>query len=226
MIRNWSAISSSLFEPPRTRKPQVNRYLTGASKTSQRLWGMTRSARGTRDEPGRNVGAKAGLNRVILNTGWSAMEQMLSCKAVELVRVPAAFTSQTCSACGVIDADSRCSQESFKCVACGQAQNADLNAARNILASATGASARRGAFTSVTQRIREMDTGYTTVWSSIQVTKRSTREPSRRVRARTGAKATDRGTAARGKHHRFTARVSVNAVHWLHVLSKGPFQKT
>ena len=45
--------------------------------------GMTRSARGTRDEPGRNVGAKAGLNRGIRNTGWSAMEQMLSCKAVD-----------------------------------------------------------------------------------------------------------------------------------------------
>ena len=37
----------------------------------------------------------------------------------------------------------------------------DLNAARNILASATGASARRGAFTSVTPNTREMDTGYT-----------------------------------------------------------------
>ena len=120
--------------------------------------GMTRSARGARDEPGRNVGAKAGLNRGILNTGWSAMEQMLSYKAVELVRVPAAFTSQTCSACGMIDADSRRSQESFKCVACGHAQNADLNAARNILASATGASARRGAFTSVTPKTRETDT--------------------------------------------------------------------
>ena len=71
---------------------------------------------------------------------------------------PAAYTSQTCSACGLVDADSRRSQESFKCVACGHAQNADLNAARNILASATGASARRGAFTLVTPMNREMDT--------------------------------------------------------------------
>ena len=106
--------------------------------------GMTRSARGIKEDPGKNVRQKAGLNREILNTGWSAMEQMLDCRALEVIRVPAAHTSQTCSACGVVDADSRRSQESFKCVACDHAQNADLNAARNILASATGASARRG----------------------------------------------------------------------------------
>ena len=72
--------------------------------------GMTRSARGTAEAPGTNVRAKAGLNREILNTGWAAMEQMLSYKAVELVRVPAAYTSQTCSACGVVDPDSRRTQ--------------------------------------------------------------------------------------------------------------------
>ena len=125
--------------------------------------GMTRSSRGTQDAPGTNVGAKAGLNRVILHTGWAAMQQMLEYKAVELIQVPAAYTSQTCSACGTVDADSRRSQASFQCVACGHAQNADLNAARNILASATGASARRGAFTLVTPANREMDTGCTLV---------------------------------------------------------------
>ena len=78
---------------------------------------MTRSARGTKDAPGTNVRAKAGLNREILHTGWGAMERMLEYKALELIRVPAAYTSQTCSACGVIDADSRRTQASFKCVA-------------------------------------------------------------------------------------------------------------
>ena len=104
--------------------------------------GMTRSARGAEAASGTNARAKAGLNREILNTGQAAMEEMLSCKALELVKVPTACTSRTCSACGVVDADLRRSQASFKCVACGHAQNADLNAARNILASATGASAR------------------------------------------------------------------------------------
>ena len=122
---------------------------------------MTRSAKGTRGTPGTNVRAKAGLNREILHTGWGATERMLEYKALELIRIPAAFTWQTCSACGVVDANSRRSQADFACVACGHAQNADLNAARNILASATGATARRGAFTLVTPATREMDTAIT-----------------------------------------------------------------
>ena len=122
---------------------------------------MTRSARGTRGTPGTNVRAKAGLNREILHTGWGAMERTLEYKALQLIRIPAAYTSQTCRACGVVDANSRRSRADFTCVACGHAQNADLNAARNILASATGATARRGAFTLVTPATREMDTAIT-----------------------------------------------------------------
>src|ERR1039457_448507 len=34
---------------------------------------MTRSARGTRENPGRNVRAKAGLNRGILGSGWGLL---------------------------------------------------------------------------------------------------------------------------------------------------------
>ena len=93
---------------------------------------MTWSARGTRETPGTNVSAKAGRIREILNTGWPAMEQMFSYRAVKMVRVPAAFASRSCSACDVIDADSRRSQASFKCEVRGHAQNADLNAARRL----------------------------------------------------------------------------------------------
>ena len=121
--------------------------------------GMTSSATGTVDRPGRNVKAKAGLNREILATGWRALCSMLEYKAKELIAVNPAYTSQTCSACGVADPGSRRSQAEFRCVACGHAQNADINAARNILASGTGATARRGAFTLVTPVNREMDTG-------------------------------------------------------------------
>ena len=78
---------------------------------------------------------------------------MLDYKAAEGIEVPAAYTSQTCSSCGFIDADSHRSQASFVCVACGFA----LNEARNISASGAGATARRGAFTSVTPVTREMD---------------------------------------------------------------------
>ena len=34
---------------------------------------MTRSAKGTRDNPGRNVRQKAGLNRGILRSGWGLL---------------------------------------------------------------------------------------------------------------------------------------------------------
>ena len=133
----------------------------GVEKLNTR--GIPRSSRGTAAAPGTKVSAKAGLNRVIPSTGWAAMGQMLEYKALELVRVPAAYTSRACSACGVVDADSRRTQAVFKCVACGHAQNA----ARNILTLGTRASARQGAFTLVPPVPRETDTDWTLVYSSI-----------------------------------------------------------
>jgi putative transposase len=96
---------------------------------------MTRSARGTITEPGRNVAAKAGLNRGILRNGWGLLVARLEDKAPGRVeKVAAAYTSQRCSACGHVDRDSRESQARFRCTACGYAANADVNAARNIAA--------------------------------------------------------------------------------------------
>jgi len=96
---------------------------------------MTRSARGTKDAPGRNVAQKAGLNRGISTAGWGLLVRRLEEKAPGRVeKVPPAFTSQRCSACGHIAPESRESQAAFRCVACGFACNADVNAARNIAA--------------------------------------------------------------------------------------------
>jgi transposase len=96
---------------------------------------MTRSARGTRENPGRNVRAKAGLNRGILGSGWGLLVRRLADKAPGRVeKVSPAFTSQRCSACGHVDANSRESQPRFVCTACGFAGNADVNAAINIAA--------------------------------------------------------------------------------------------
>jgi len=101
---------------------------------------MNASARGTADEPGRNVAQKSGLNRAILNVGWHAFAVMLAYKLEEtggqLVKVRAAYTSQTCAVCGHVDSSSRKSQATFCCTACGHRANADINAARNILARA------------------------------------------------------------------------------------------
>jgi putative transposase len=96
---------------------------------------MTRSARGTRENPGRNVRAKAGLNRGILRSGWGLLVRRLEDKAPGRVeKVSPAFTSQRCSACGRVDRDSRESQAVFRCTACGFACHADANAAINIAA--------------------------------------------------------------------------------------------
>ena len=118
--------------------------------------GMTRSAKGTAECPGKNVRAKAGLNRGIQATGWRGLKQMLQYKAREVIEVDPAYTSQRCHACGKVDAASR-NDRDYTCVACGHADHADLNAARNILASGIGAAARRGASTLVTPATREID---------------------------------------------------------------------
>lgn len=94
---------------------------------------MTQSARGTRERPGRNVRAKSGLNRAVLSTGWAALARLLDYKARRVVRVPARYTSQTCHRCGHVSAENRPSQAKFRCVSCGHAGNADVNAALNIL---------------------------------------------------------------------------------------------
>jgi putative transposase len=106
---------------------------------------MTRSARGTRQRPGRGVRHKAGLNRGILAAGWGRLVDRLEQKAPgRILKVSAAYTSQTCNACGHIARGSRESQPSFRCVACGYQAHADVNAARNIAAAGQVVAARGG----------------------------------------------------------------------------------
>ena len=96
---------------------------------------MTRSAKGTRGDPGRNVRQKTGLNRGILRSGWGLLLRRLQDKAPGRVeKVKPQHTSQRCSACGQVDPESRESQARFVCTACGYAGHADVNAARNIAA--------------------------------------------------------------------------------------------
>jgi transposase len=96
---------------------------------------MIRSAKGTAEAPGKNVAAKAGLNKAIHANGRGLLVRRLEDKAPGRVeRVAPAYTSQRCSACGQIARESCESQAAFLCVACGYAANADVNAARNIAA--------------------------------------------------------------------------------------------
>ncbi|WP_261559950.1 RNA-guided endonuclease InsQ/TnpB family protein [Frankia tisae] len=98
-----------------------------------RIGHMTRSARGTLAEPGRNMRQKAGLNRSILSHGWGLLVARLEQKAPGRVeKINPTWTSQTCNTCGTRDRQARESQAVFGCRACGQQANADVNAARNI----------------------------------------------------------------------------------------------
>lgn len=102
---------------------------------------MTASAAGSVAEPGSKVRQKAGLNRSILASGWGKFAEMLRYKVVpeggEIREVVAAYTSQTCSRCGHVDAASRSSQAVFRCTACGHEEHADTNAAKIILSRGT-----------------------------------------------------------------------------------------
>jgi len=100
-----------------------------------RIRDMTRSARGTLEEPGRNVRAKTGLNRSIMSGGWGMFTQRLEAKApLRVERVNPAYTSLTCSVCRTVDREARESQAVFRCRSCGHTVNADVNAACNIAA--------------------------------------------------------------------------------------------
>ena len=93
--------------------------------------GMTRAAHG------RGHRAKAGLNRAIQANRWARIREVLTYKCqlagVTLVCVNPVYTSQTCPQCGNIAKENRESQAVFHCVNCGHEDNADINAARNIL---------------------------------------------------------------------------------------------
>lgn len=66
-------------------------------------------------------------------TFWQYLKYKAEARGVELVWVRPQYTSQACSECGAIDRDNRKTQARFKCLSCGHEENADLNAAKNIL---------------------------------------------------------------------------------------------
>lgn len=118
----------------RIRKDWAHRTTTNIARTygtvvveRLRTQNMTKRARL------KGVAQKRGLNRAILNVGWHQIETMLAYKAFDFQKVDPAYTSQTCSCCGTVDSRSRENQASFVCTACGFRENADLNAAINIL---------------------------------------------------------------------------------------------
>lgn len=98
---------------------------------------MSRSAKGTKENPGKNVKVKSGLNKAILDQAWGEFRRQLQYKldwlGGTLIAVPPKHTSLKCPQCGYVDNDNRKKQAQFKCIECGYAENADVVAAKNIL---------------------------------------------------------------------------------------------
>ncbi|MGH8320010.1 MAG: RNA-guided endonuclease InsQ/TnpB family protein [Steroidobacteraceae bacterium] len=99
---------------------------------------LSQSAAGTVAHPGRNVRAKSGLNRSILDQGWFEFRRQLEYKLAWsggiLIAVAPQNSSRQCPACGHTAAANRTTQERFHCVECGYCENADRVAAINVLA--------------------------------------------------------------------------------------------
>ncbi|MGQ4413776.1 RNA-guided endonuclease InsQ/TnpB family protein [Streptomyces sp. SAS_269] len=105
--------------------------------------GMTRAPKPKPDpeQPGaflpNGAGAKAGLNRSILDAGWGVFLAILANKAESAGRTVIAVdprnTSRTCPSCGHIAKGNRVTQAKFECMACGFAANADHVGATNVL---------------------------------------------------------------------------------------------
>lgn len=97
---------------------------------------MSASAAGTKDKPGKNVRAKSGLNRSILDASPFELRRQLEYKTVWrgglLVPVPPQNTSRSCPCCEHVSKDNRKAQSEFVCVECGFSENADLVGAINI----------------------------------------------------------------------------------------------
>ena len=145
---NWNKALMKLLRAyrklARARKDYLHKVTYEVSKNfviafveHLRILNMTRSARGTIENPGRNVAAKRGLNRVILRQGWGELRRQLTYKMQwrggQLIAIDPRYTSQMCSRCGCKSSENRTSQACFQCIACGFAANADKNAAINIL---------------------------------------------------------------------------------------------
>ena len=97
---------------------------------------MSKSAKGTLDNPGSNVKAKSGLNKSILDQGWHEFKRQLEYKQEWLggstILVNPQYTSQRCSKCKYVSKENRKTQAIFHCQKCEHKENADINAAKNI----------------------------------------------------------------------------------------------
>lgn len=105
--------------------------------------GMSASAKGTAENPGKRVAQKAGLNRAIRDASFAEIRRQLEYKASwygrDLLMVDRfAPTSKACSECGALMDAMPLTVREWTCPHCGAEHDRDVNAARNVLMIATG----------------------------------------------------------------------------------------
>lgn len=102
-----------------------------------KLRNMTKSARGTKENPGKNVRQKRSLNRSLQRMGLRALRQAIEEKMQQtggiVVPVPPQNTSRTCPVCGCCDKRNRPTQALFECIRCHYSANADVVGAINVM---------------------------------------------------------------------------------------------
>ena len=146
--KNWQKLQAKIaklhHKIANCRKDFLHKISTTISKNHAMIYvedlqvaNMSKSAKGTIEQPGANVAQKSGLNSAILDQGWGEFRRQLDYKAQwqggALLAVPPHNTSRTCPCCGHTDKENRQTQAKFECVECSYTENADVVGAINIL---------------------------------------------------------------------------------------------
>ena len=146
--KNWQKLKAKIarlhHKIANCRKDYLHKISNNISKNHAIVYvenlqvaNMSKSAKGTVEQPGKNVKQKSGLNRAILDQSWYEFRRQLTYKLAWnggfLVAVPPQNTSRTCPCCGYTAKENRKTQSDFECVDCGYTENADLVGAINIL---------------------------------------------------------------------------------------------
>ncbi|MEH8031993.1 transposase [Gallibacterium anatis] len=147
--QNWQKLKAKIaklhHKIANCRKDFLHKISTQISKNHAMIYiedlqvaNMSKSAKGTAEQHGKNVAAKSGLNRAILDQSWFEFRRQLDYKTQWqggfLVAVPPQNSSRTCPCCGHISKENRQTQDHFECVECGYTKNADVVGAMNVLA--------------------------------------------------------------------------------------------
>ena len=146
--KNWQKLQAKIaklhHKIANCRKDYLHKISTEICKNHAMIYvedlhvaNMSKSAKGTMEQPGHNVAQKSGLNRAILDQAWGEFRRQLEYKSAwqggALVAVPPHNTSRTCPCCGHIAEENRQTQADFKCISCGYTENADVVGALNVL---------------------------------------------------------------------------------------------